>query len=204
LNPDFLVIRNIVREEWGWEVVEPRITTPPFALVRYANGVSITVEYDKLQVVDTTVSDDPLSSKACEIARNYITTLPHVRYTAVGMNFQSVVETPAPEAYLKERFLKAGPWQSERNPLDAAGFRFVYLLLGNGRVTVSIDAGEIEPTPPTEGERQKRRVIVATANFHRVCEGYPADSQAVEHLERMRDDWSVYQQFLQETLLREV
>ena len=71
-------------------------------------------------------------------------------------------------------------------------------------MTVSLDAGEMELALPTEGERQKHKVIVAAANFHRVCKGYPADDQAIEHLQHMPDDWSVYQRLLQETLLREV
>src|SRR2546428_392286 len=90
LNPDFLAIREIVPKEWGWEVLSPAITTPPFAIVRYTNRVSITVEHGKLQVADLGVGDDPTGSKAAEIARRYVNTLPHVRYTAVGINFHSI------------------------------------------------------------------------------------------------------------------
>src|SRR5713101_6330983 len=59
LNPDFLTIREIVPKEWGWEVADPAITTPPFAIVRYTNGTSITVERNKLQVADSSASNDP-------------------------------------------------------------------------------------------------------------------------------------------------
>jgi len=116
LNPDFLAIREIVPREWGWEVAGPAITTPPFAIVRYTNGVSITVEHNKLQVADLSVDDDPTGSKATEVARRYVNTLPHVRYTAVGINFHSVAEVPDPATSLKTRFLKSGPWDNPSHP----------------------------------------------------------------------------------------
>ena len=42
LNPDFLAVNGIVASDWGWEVAET-ITTPPFAVVRYTCGVSVTI-----------------------------------------------------------------------------------------------------------------------------------------------------------------
>jgi hypothetical protein len=101
LNPDFLQARGIVPEEWGWELSPNPITTPPFSQVRYNNGVAISLEHSKLQVVDLSVGDDPTQSKAPKIAETFVATLPHVRYTGVGHNFMSLVEREDPAAELK-------------------------------------------------------------------------------------------------------
>src|SRR4030067_789379 len=83
LNPDFLTVRRIVPEDWGWKILEPVIVTPPIATVRYSSGVSITVEHNKLQIVDVGSERVPSKSKALDIARGHVKTLPHIRYTAV-------------------------------------------------------------------------------------------------------------------------
>ena len=80
-------------------------------------------------------------SSACrvtEIASRYVATLPHVRYTAVGNNFQSVIRHPSHENYLKKRFLKEGPWIEN---LAAVGFRLIYPL-ESGKLTLAIDGGQ--------------------------------------------------------------
>lgn len=197
LNPDFLTIRGIVSKEWGWEVASPAITTPPFAIVRYTNGTSITVESSKVQVSDLRVGNDPTDSKAAEIARRYVKTLPHVRYTATGINFQSMAETSEPEVYLKNRFLKQGPWDGPSHPLNAVGLRLVYPLSG-GRLVLSLDAGEAERTDG--GQQKKRPVIIANANFHRECKTYPADQEVETHLNQVGTDWLQYRSLLHDTL----
>jgi hypothetical protein len=197
LNPDFLTIREIVPKEWGWEVAGQTITTPPFAVVRYTNGMSITVEPNKLQVADLSVGNDPMNSKATEIARRYVSTLPHVRYTAVGINFHSIAEVPDPEASIKTRFLKSGLWDSPSHPLNAVGLRLVYPLSG-GRLVLALDAGEAERA--NGDRREKRPVIIANANFHRECKAYPADREVETHLSQVATDWAQYRSLLHDTL----
>ena len=107
LNPDFLAAEGIVPKSWNWSVSET-ITTPPLAIVRYSNGTTITVEPHKLQVTDPNAENGPHNSKVIEIASAYVRVLPHVRYTASGNNFQSLIQRDAPEEYLKSRFLKVG------------------------------------------------------------------------------------------------
>lgn len=187
LNPDFLRENKIVPKEWGWEVSET-VTTPPFAIVRYANGCSVTVEQQKLQVTDLSVDTDPTSSRAGAIAAAYVQTLPHVRYTSGGINFQSIVETDEPEAYLRERFIKDGPWKEYALPLTAAGIRMVYPLKDAGRITLSLDAGEAQ-----RGDAEKKaKVIIANANFHRDCgQDLPA-SEVATLLASVEQDWETY------------
>jgi hypothetical protein len=202
LNPDFLRIRNIVPQEWqeGVEVVRA-ITTPPFALVEYSNGISIVVENEKLQVVDVKTPADPSESTAVQIAINYVHTLPHVKYKAVGLNFQSAICMNSAREFLKERFIKAGPWDSNSDPLDAVGIRLKYRIKGNGFAIFEIDAGE-QKSSVLDGASQT--VAIVKANFHRGCEGYPAEAQVVDHLSHVREDWIHYQRILRKVLNEEV
>lgn len=200
LNPDFLALRNIVPREWAWEVTET-ITTPPFASVRYANGLAITVEPNKLQVTDPGVTDeDPTKSKAAGIAEAYVKILPHVRYAAAGINFQSIIEMESAERYLKERFLRPGPWDSSTHPITAAGFRLVYSLERGGRLTLSLDAGVVERTDQEDAEQRKVPAVIANANFQRDCQGYPSDEQVVDYLKNVGGDWNTYRSVLSELL----
>lgn len=198
LNPDFLMVTRIVPAEWR-ENVTQAITTPPFAVVSYSNGITVTVENEKLQVRDTSSPEKPSESMAVEIAKKYVTTLPHVRYKAVGINFQTNVEASSPGQFLKERFLKPGPWDSNSNPLLAAGLRLVYEITGGGRVVLSLDAGETRSAK----SQAKGPIVIASANFHRNCDGYPAEQQVMGHLERVERDWAMYGKLLDNVLSEE-
>lgn len=200
LNPDFLGRRNIVPTEWNLEVAET-LNIPPLAIVRYTNGLAITVEQNKIQVTDVGCTDDPATSKAAEIAASYVATLPHVHYTAVGLNFNSFIEHEAAESFLKDRFLKSGSWDTNVHPVTAAGFRFVYPLEG-GRIALSLDSGEAETITDDKDEAQEKRVpaIIVNANFHRDCQGDTANDQVAEHLNQMSTDWSTYKNLLKDAL----
>lgn len=189
LNPDFLASQRIVPKSWGWEVAET-ITTPPLAMVRYENGVNVTVEQNKIQVSGSNVEDEQDRSKITEIAAAYVEILPHVRYTAVGNNFQGLISKPNPGDYLKERFLKTGEWTKSPSDLDAVGMRLSYPLVPVGRLVLAIDAAEAKL--PANDDRQE--VVVCNANFSRECGDHPASDKAVEHLNLAVRDWSTYEQ----------
>lgn len=195
LNPDFLAVNDIVPKPWGWEVAET-LTTPPFGVVRYTNGIAVTVEFGKLQFTDVNVGEDPTTSKAAEIATSYVHTLSHVRYTSVGINFQSMVDIDSPETFLKERFVTAGPWNSEKRRLSAAGLRLVYALGGEGRVTLSLDAGEAQRSD----DKAKKKVVFVNGNFHRDCKEHPDHENVARHLTNVGDDWAMYRDLLTEAI----
>jgi len=193
LNPDFLLNQDIVPASWQWKVAET-VTTPPLSLVRYENGVSITVEQDKIQLVDPNVESGPGESKVPEIAAAYVQKLPHVSYTAVGTNFQSLITKDEPGAYLIDRFLKPGPWNADAtHKLNNVGIRFVYPFDTSGRFTLTIDAGAAKL--PDRADLQQ--VLVANANFSRNCAPASMVKQAKEHLQKSQDDWVTYRDKLQ-------
>jgi hypothetical protein len=185
LNPDFLQLRAIVPESWKWELASGSITTPPFAIVRFKNGVAITVEHEKMQVVDD-VCSSPLESKAAQIARQYVTTLPHVHFTAVGINFQTAIQFGDPTHYLKERFLKEGAWDTSERAAQAVGLRFVYPEQ-SGRVVLSVDTGEAAES--AEAKSRRVPVVFVNANFHLDTPGYPSDQAVVHALDHVEERW---------------
>lgn len=197
LNPDFLVAQGIVPRAWGWDLADT-FTTPPLSLVRYKNGVTVTVEANKLQVVDPIVEGDVERTKAAALSAAYVAALPHVHYTAVGINFQSIIETNSPDDFVKERFLIPDSCDTPERPLYTAGCRLVYVMPDDARVTLSIDAGQA--TRADEGE--PRSVILTRANFHRECTNHPGSADVARHLDALAGDWTTYQELLAQTVLR--
>jgi hypothetical protein len=186
LNTDFLARRSIVPEEWGWELGTPVVCTPPLAQVPYLNGVSLICDPNKLQIVDAGQKLDPSTSKVRQIAEAYVTTLPHVPYTSVGVNFSAAFVNNDPEGLLVKRFLKDGPWNESPDRVSAVGLRLVYPLDG-GHLRVSLDSGEIED--PASGTRGRVRVVVVGGNFHHDCSGANRADDLVPFLRRVGGFW---------------
>jgi hypothetical protein len=194
LNPDFLGAEGIVPKSWGWNVIDT-LTTPPLAMVRYKNGVTVTVDQGKLQVADSNVEEGPENSKVTEIAAAYVKTLRHVNYTAVGNNFQSLIQIDSPDTFLKELFIKEGPWNSSKRVLEAVGIRLIYPL-DMGKLILSLDSGEA--TIPDTSNKQP--VILSNANFNRDCSHHPAFQEVSEFLQKAIEDWAMYQSLLNDII----
>jgi len=177
LNSDFLARNSIVPDDWGWKLGDDCFSTPPLAQVKYENGVSLLCEQSKLQVVDGGESVDPAGSSVDSIAVSYLRTLPHVRYTGLGVNFKAMIPCEQPSSALMDRFLKEGPWSSPEQRLEDMGLRLVYAI-DDGRLRLSLDAGEVRP----EDKQNGQTAILAGANFHH---GLPGDDAPVDQVERI-------------------
>lgn len=189
LNPDFLAMRGIVPASWGWdlEAATPVITTPQFSTVRFRNGVAINVEPERLQVIDARAHANPAQSEIPTIAGAYVRTLPHVRYTAVGINFHATAAVDDPAAFVKKRFLRSGPWDAADHQVSTLGLRLVYDL-DDARLVLSVDVGE---GAASSGDAAKQALLVG-ANFHRPCETYPSEDEVSRHLAHAKADWERY------------
>ncbi|MCK5862782.1 MAG: hypothetical protein KAH38_09870 [Candidatus Hydrogenedentes bacterium] len=194
LNPDFLVAREIVPSGWHDSVnVTQALTTPPLSMVVYSNGISIVVENEKMQVVDSREQKKPIDSPIVEIACKYVDVLPHVKYKAVGINFHSVITHKNPQKYIKDLFVKPGSWDSGEPALETVGLKLVYPAPDNGRIILSLEAGE--RNSPNKKE-QPVPVIMIHANFHRECQEYPAEQQVQEYIKHVESDWDFYQKLI--------
>jgi hypothetical protein len=138
LHPSFLSAQGIVPSDW--ELAENPICTPAISVVKYANNVVFTAELNKLMIRQ----DDPSADTPVRrLALAYVEKLPHVTYSAVGVNFAAFIERPTPAQWVIDRFLSKGPGNDEKLKPDAVGLKFVYPVEG-GRLNLGCDAGTIQ------------------------------------------------------------
>lgn len=158
LHPSFLRAQGITPVDW--ELSEGPICTPALSVVKFSNGLVITVEPSRLQVLDNSVNADPRRSAVPVVTRQYIATLPHVRYTGVGVNFTGFIEDAAADEAMKH-FLAAGAWSDAHRIPKSVGVRFVYDALGV-QFRLAIDAGSVE----RPGDGRARSGLVMASNYH--------------------------------------
>lgn len=180
LNPDFLKYNSIVDGEWE---VADTLTTPPFAQTRYKNGITVTVDNERLNItqeINGTYQDD---SPIYKLAVGYMQILKHVKYTAVGLNWNIIVPKSDPEIWLVEHFLKeesipkSAPGLEELNlsmKFDLEGKKTNFQLSSG---TVKIDSAQ---EIPTSG------VIVRTNSHY--------DAQNTDEIINVLTDWQKTQE----------
>ena len=159
LHPYFLRKEEIVPTDWV--PAEPPLCTPGFSIVKYPNGVALSVEFNKFQVVDEKAHADPTASQAPEVAIKYIKKLPHVRYTSVGVNVSGGLLRSDAEQMLINQFLKKGPWNADQFKAKALGLRFVYPV-ESADLHLSCDAGYIS----RDGRSPQAAAVVVNGNYH--------------------------------------
>ena len=159
LHPSFLSAEGIVPKEW--ELSEPPISTPVFALVKYKNGIVFNVEENRFQVTDNEIKDDLKKSQVSELAYKYAEKLPHVHYSAVGVNFSGFMECANPESTIIDQFLKTSSADFNNSKPKALGLRFIYNL-PDARLRLSLDTGTVKRL---DIEKQRNGILV-NANYH--------------------------------------
>jgi hypothetical protein len=191
LHPAFLRAERIVPPDW--ETKGNVISTPAISGFTYTNGIAISVEPAKLQVVDSRPPKDPRASKVPELARQYVTALPKVNYTAIGINLSAFWAQVNASEFLSARFLVDGPWK--RAPLQPEGveIRFLYRALDT-QLRLSVGPETIQSAEMTGSARDG---IGFHANYHRAVQQI---SDVYGALERFRDFCDHFDQ-LTETLM---
>ena len=167
LNQSFLVSQEIVSKDWE---VEEAITTPPFSVLRYSNGIQWIVEQSKL-----TVTDNPKSSFQDEyavhhLASTYLEKLPHVPYRSLGLNCVVSFKQANPQEWLVQRFLKPEAWLEGEFEVVGMVPRFV-IAADNALLHLTLNAEEMQ-----RGDSDQESVVHIDCNFH--YEG-PLDSPAL-------------------------
>lgn len=187
LNPDFLEKTNIIEHDWNWQVIGQPITTPAVSSVHYSSNVLVTVDPTKFQITDRS-GEQIDGNQIATIASNYVRALPHIPYTAMGINFTTAVHIEDIDAFLTARFLTAGSWNEGDNSLTGIGFRFSYPL-ESGRIVFSLDKGIM-------GD-QNEKVLICRGNFHRDLRPvplHPPGELIIETLSRLQTDWDRFEQ----------
>lgn len=162
LHPYFLHAKQIVGEDW--ETSEPPVCIPPLAKVVYTNGISITVKEQQLLV--EYAGEDVLGGvkTAADLTGKYVSQLAHVRYTAVGINFNAFYPVEKPKDLLVGKFLTRGPWNDEDLPLSGTKIQFSYTF-PDYRLNISFDVGEKNSAEQGTSEPG----LIVSANYHTDC-----------------------------------
>lgn len=83
LNPDFLKYNKIIDE--AFELRQAPICTEPFSQVAYKNGLVVTSQLDKVIFSTSAVEHGVKFEDLALIVKNYVTLIPHVEYTGIGL-----------------------------------------------------------------------------------------------------------------------
>jgi len=163
LHPSFLESQGIVPATW--EVAEDPFTTPPFSLVRYGNGITFRAEPSRLEVLHEAPEPELANSPVPELVARYVEKLPHVSYTAVGVNFTAIAPVDDPEQYLIAHFTKQERCSFSDLPLQAVSLTFRY----------SVEQGTLnvrcEPRVGDQESAGSGRGVIVSANYHTDCRG---------------------------------
>lgn len=175
LNPDFLKSYEIVPSDWA---ATETLTTPPLSVVKYDNGLLLTVDQTRLTV--TQEQDVADQHSVHQVARTYLAKLPHVPYRDLGLNCGVSVPKADPGRWLLERF--GAPWLSDEPSVQ--GMRPKFSLSAEEAVcNVNLHVGE------ENGSR-----VVADCNLHH------AGPLTVEAMRAAIERWPERQAFVLQTV----
>ncbi len=154
LSPDFLARNGIVPETWK---PEPQgiLVLPPLARITYENGVEFMLQEEKFQIRANDPSRIEWAADLPRMTLAFLSTLPHVAYGAVGLNFEmrepAPTDDPKPPRLLDD-MLKDGPWLVYGEECRTQTIRLQYRLPENIVLNLVINS-LLAPTDdgPTEG-----------------------------------------------------
>ncbi|RMH45329.1 MAG: hypothetical protein D6694_04880 [Gammaproteobacteria bacterium] len=193
INPDFLMINEIVDKEW--RRIGDAISTPAFSKVAYDNNLSITVDPNRLNIVDGSGDLNIPNSPALKVARKYVEVLPHIRYSAVGINFRVFYEIEDPDQAIKSQYLKPGIWLESSDDLHGIGFKFAHPM-ENGKKLITVESAVVNTMDPSDGSVTQKTGIMVFGNYHRDCKEYPAARQLDSCFGLLPNDWSDFNSIL--------
>ncbi|GFE68210.1 hypothetical protein [Chroococcus sp. FPU101] len=114
LTPNFLQGSGIVPTDW--KLVGPPTFSPAFTQVGFDNGITVSANYQTVIFGERLAQDQPLEAlKTPQIVSQYLTTLPHLDYHAIGINpirfitFENRSLTA--HQYMTEKLLNQAVWQ---------------------------------------------------------------------------------------------
>ncbi len=157
LHPAFLEAQKIVPVDW--ELAQAPVCTPAFSVVKFANGITFTAASNQLVLTEEAPLGNPSEPKVPELAIEYVRKLPHVRYTAIGVNFLGCFLRKDSEQFLIRQFLKSGPWNNGNRHLMAVATQLTYEL-DDAVLRLGIGGGEVRR------EDKSKSAVLINGNFH--------------------------------------
>ena len=159
LNPDFLKHNGIVSVRRDLHREQPPLTTPMFSQVAFADGLVVRADPATIAFVQ---AGDVLPRGDIDgpaVAKGYLKTVPHVPYTALGLNPKVLIRNP-PFVRLSKMLRTEGSWMTFGPGMPRFELKATYELSGR-RLALTLQ--EVQT-------KQGDDALLCTANIHREVE----------------------------------
>ena len=162
LNQDFLYHNGIVPKDWTLEKNMPPVMTPAVSQITFENGFKVIAELNRILFEQFTVPLKEEDIVCADIAKRYLRTVPHVPYTAVGINLHGyrTYQKQASET-VSDLLIKKGGWMNFREAAPSFQVKAVY---GYEDKTITLDIAE---NFIKEKDAKEVPAVVFNANIHR-------------------------------------
>ena len=94
LNPDFLRHNGIVSSNRALNDDRPPVMTSLFSEVSFEDGLIVWADPERVTFAQSASGLAPEGIDSPAIAKGYLRTVPHVPYTALGLNPRAVISNP--------------------------------------------------------------------------------------------------------------
>lgn len=195
INPDYLTAKEIVPEDWAWEVSSNTMATPLASVVTYENGTNILARAGRFQSAHDEDGFDPTEKRLDYIIDKYVRANPDLHYSAIAANFHVAIYEPDAQSFLKSRLI--------RNEVavdlgfDEVRAVEVVSIKDNKKIAFRFNPGTAK-----EGE-EELNVLLVRGNFERRCNDYPASEQVRKFVSNFKDDWEEFQSLVEKVFIRE-
>lgn len=176
LNPDFLQYNEIVDPDW--QVQGAPVLNPAFAQVSFEGGLTVTADLNRV------IFEQKTGGKlvASEVAKRYLQQVPHVPYSAIGINPKFFLGSTGEHLSLIESVVPdQGTWMSFKDAVPTVQLKLTYSYEER---TIFLDVAQIEPTI----DDQTFSGILFQANVHRDVEGLNAQARN-KRIQSILDRW---------------
>ena len=162
LNQDFLYHNGLVPKDWTLEKNMPPVMTPAVSQITFENGFKVIAELNRILFEQFTVPLKEEDIVCADIAKRYLRTVPHVPYTAVGINLHGyrTYQKQASET-VSDLLIKKGGWMNFREAAPSFQVKAVY---GYEDKTITLDIAE---NFIKEKDAKEVPAVVFNANIHR-------------------------------------
>ena len=152
LNADFLQHNGIVGSSRVLRNDRPPFTTPLFSEVSFAEDLVVRAEPQRVTFAQAASRLVPEDIDCPAIAKGYLRTVPHVPYTALGLNPTAVILNP-PFSKLSKVLRAEGNWMAFGGVAPRFELKAAYQMTGR-RLTLTLQEAQDD-------------TLVCEANIHR-------------------------------------
>ncbi len=200
LNPDFLKRNSIVPDDWELNSPDKQFSTVTASQVVYNNGISIQAQYEKVLFSENITGKEYSDFQIPNVARKYVKNLPHVSYTAVGINPKGYIQVPSnedAENFVINKLIQSGPWKLINEVQPIVSTTFIYRL-ENCNIGISIMSDQIQIQKDNDIP-----VITFSSNFHRDFETTEDPKELDSVLKNWTDDLETFKNIVNSFLSKE-